>query len=590
MKLRTLYTITFVFSIQFLSAQSTNLDPEKWADELSKKDHSGKEAVTKLYTILMNIDSTRTFQFLDELEEEGKGKGYHFQAFFKCLKAAAIHYKYAYYTFYKDRKLTDLDRIKEQVMELYSQAIDLAYRSEDDYLVAYVSYVYGSSMITFGEIGLSVMYAKNGIDLHEKLSDPVLPQEYQFLAELLYKVREYDECIRYAKKAVAGWPGSPEENKQRYTVNCMNTVALGYHRQELYDSAFIYYNQALQLAQQANDTVWAGIVSGNMGQLFYAQGNYDSAYALLKGDYKASKKAGYYDNAANSLQWAARTNLALGNKSAALAEVREAFQLLKAWPDAYYLRNAYYTSTQIFREMGIYDSAFYYNNLWSGINDSLEKVVATSSLAISKARLNDETSRYNIQTLNREKKAQLLQRNIIIIGIAVLSIIIFLIINRKLLQTKLKVETVEQEKKQMEQDVISANEQLKMFTANLVEKTNLIEKLESQAKGKQVTSEQQAIISELSRHTILTEEDWLKFKSLFEKIHPGFFINLQEKVADITVAELRMAALTRLHLSTNQIASTLGISPNSVYKTKQRLRQRLSIEVEDSLEEAIAKM
>ena len=217
-------------------------------------------------------------------------------------------------------------------------------------------------------------------------------------------------------------------------------------------------------------------------------------------------------------------------------------------------------------------------------------MVATSSLAISKARLNDETSRYNIQTLNREKKAQLLQRNIIIIGIAVLSIIIFLIINRKLLQTKLKVETVEQEKKQMEQDVISANEQLKMFTANLVEKTNLIEKLESQAKGKQVTSEQQAIISELSRHTILTEEDWLKFKSLFEKIHPGFFINLQEKVADITVAELRMAALTRLHLSTNQIASTLGISPNSVYKTKQRLRQRLSIEVEDSLEEAIAKM
>jgi len=154
----------------------------------------------------------------------------------------------------------------------------------------------------------------------------------------------------------------------------------------------------------------------------------------------------------------------------------------------------------------------------------------------------------------------------------------------------MKMEKMEQEKLLMEREVASAKDQLRMFTENVIEKTNLIEKLESQAKGKQVTSEQQAIISELSRHTILTEEDWLKFKSLFEKIHPGFFINLQEKVADITVAELRMAALTRLHLSTNQIASTLGISPNSVYKTKQRLRQRLSIEVEDSLEEAIAKM
>jgi hypothetical protein len=99
--------------------------------------------------------------------------------------------------------------------------------SEDDFLVADVSYDYGSIIGSFGEVGLAVMYTKNGIDLFEKLSYPVLPQQYQFLAELLYKVREYDECIRYAKKAVAGWPGSPEENKQRYTVNCMNTVRPG---------------------------------------------------------------------------------------------------------------------------------------------------------------------------------------------------------------------------------------------------------------------------------------------------------------------------------------------------------------------------
>jgi DNA-binding CsgD family transcriptional regulator len=45
-----------------------------------------------------------------------------------------------------------------------------------------------------------------------------------------------------------------------------------------------------------------------------------------------------------------------------------------------------------------------------------------------------------------------------------------------------------------------------------------------------------------------------------------------------------------LHLSTNQIASILGISANSVYKTKQRLRQRLDIDPETDIEEAIAKM
>jgi tetratricopeptide (TPR) repeat protein len=559
------------------------LDPEKWANEFSEKDHEMQESVRQLDSILQHVDSTRTFQFLDELEQAGKAKGYRFHALFNCLKARAIYFKYGYYTFYQDRKPTNLSQIKQQLMKLYSSAIDIAYRSEDDYLVAYLSYAYGSVIVNFGEVGLAVMYSKNGIDLHEKLSDPVLPQEYQFLAELLYKVREYDQCIRYAKKAVSAWPGSADKNKQRYMVNCMNTVALGYHRHDQYDSAFIYYNRALQLAKQINDTIWYGIVSGNIGQLFYAQEKYDTAYTLLNGDYKASKKAGFFDNAGNSLQWAARTNLALGNKAAALTEVREAFQLLKVWPDANYLRNTYYTTTQVFREMHNYDSAFYYNNLYSLINDSLEKVVATSSLSISKARLNDETSRYNIQKLNREKKAELLKRNFVIAGIILISIIAFLFLNSSRIKLHHKQEIANAE-------VLAAKEKLQLFTENIIEKASMIEKLEKQVHEKLSSHEQQEIITALSSQTILTESDWEKFKTLYGTIYPGFFSKLKTTITDITIAEQRMAALIRLSLTTRQMASLLGISPGSVNKTKQRLRQRLNLPADENVEEFIIKL
>jgi DNA-binding CsgD family transcriptional regulator len=150
------------------------------------------------------------------------------------------------------------------------------------------------------------------------------------------------------------------------------------------------------------------------------------------------------------------------------------------------------------------------------------------------------------------------------------------------------MENMEKEKMRVDQEITFAKEQLKMFTGSLVEKANLIEKLESQAKGKQATSEQQEIISELSRQTILTEDDWQKFKSLFEKIYPGFFINLKNKFHDITLAEQRMASLIRLHLTTKQMASMLGISVDSVHKTRQRLRQRLQLSNDAGLEETIA--
>jgi hypothetical protein len=82
----------------------------------------------------------------------------------------------------------------------------------------------------------------------------------------------------------------------------------------------------------------------------------------------------------------------------------------------------------------------------------------------------------------------------------------------------------------------------------------------------------------------------MKFKILFEKIHPGFFARLKEKVADITIAEQRMAAFTRLHLSHRQVAGLLGISPGSVNKTKQRLRYRCNLPPEVNIEEFISRL
>ena len=86
MKLRTLVTIAFIFSIQFLSAQPTDLDAKKWANELSKKDRDTYDSFYQLITQLEKVDSVKAFQFLDELAEKGRSKGDHFQALFNCLR------------------------------------------------------------------------------------------------------------------------------------------------------------------------------------------------------------------------------------------------------------------------------------------------------------------------------------------------------------------------------------------------------------------------------------------------------------------------------------------------------------------------
>lgn len=550
--------------------------PYELGKKLSDKSDIKNEAFIHTLHALTYLDSAIVFNYLDSVSAEINNDDYYSKARFDCMKAAML----------RIIDMKNLPAVKSEVEKLYAEAMQLAYESSDDYLIAFVSSQYGR-IYKFGEIGLSVMYTTNGMELYDKLHFEAGPEDYQFLAEVLYKVKEYKSSIYYAEKAANAWQNSKDTNHYML-VSCINTVALGYHRQKMYDSAFYYYNRALKKATEIDNKVWVGIVSGNMAQIYYDQGNYEKAKPLFELDSRTSNEAGVYDNAANSMQWLARTEAALGNIPAAKEKLQKAFNLLKVEPDDVYLKNSYLTGSIIFQAAGNYDSAYYYYKLYSTLNDSLEKIVNTSSVSISKARLNDKISQHKIQNLNRDKRSQILLRNMIIAGIIIASILALLLVNRNRLKTKLKMEKAEQEKMLMNQEILSAKEQLQMFTQNVLEKNTLIENLQEIIKSKQHLADRQSLINDLSNQTILTEAEWIKFKLMFEKTYPDFFAILKSKYPEITIAEQRMAALIYVQLATKQIASMLGISPDSVHKTRQRLRQRLGINADTDLEQYIA--
>jgi hypothetical protein len=79
----------------------------------------------------------------------------------------------------------------------------------------------------------------------------------------------------------------------------------------------------------------------------------------------------------------------------------------------------------------------------------------------------------------------------------------------------------------------------------------------------------------LRRNPIITEQDWQKFMELFEGTYPGYLRELKLIVPDITAAELRFLALSRLQLSTREMAALLGVGESAVRSVKSRLRKKL---------------
>lgn len=139
-----------------------------------------------------------------------------------------------------------------------------------------------------------------------------------------------------------------------------------------------------------------------------------------------------------------------------------------------------------------------------------------------------------------------------------------------------------------------ANASLQAYAADSRAKSEKISELQAEIERigsgvKDVPPEQITILEKLRKATILTEDDWLSFKELFEKVHRHFFVRLKETYSDLSPAETRLFALIRLDLSTKEMATMLGVSPETIRQTKWRMRKKMNLPEYLALEEVASR-
>ena len=244
--------LAFLPTCIIASAQrKLGLEPDKWAVELSKGGLTEVNSMGSLSGQLMEADTARALRFLDSVEASHNAKGYFFRAHFCMVKASYLYAKFGSYDKYKDRGSKELKPIKEQMMKLYADAIDAAYHTEDERTIGWASFYSARLMRRFGETSWAVMYSKNGVDFLEKAKYPVEPPVYTELAELLHQVREYDECVNYAKKGISAWKLNDYEKEikdsYKYKIRDLITIGTTFYERNQNDSASDYYQHGSRL-------------------------------------------------------------------------------------------------------------------------------------------------------------------------------------------------------------------------------------------------------------------------------------------------------------------------------------------------------
>lgn len=219
--------------------------------------------------------------------------------------------------------------------------------------------------------------------------------------------------------------------------------------------------------------------------------------------------------------------------------------------------------SQYHEKRGDMAAAFRYLHKAHTLQDSLNSRNDVRRLAQAQRRFDAERYARQIELIEDEKQIQ---------KIILYSIFLILMLVIMLAYTNFRHQREKHALKEAE--LADTRSKLVYLTHSFREKSDMVENLRKEKEMLDVQGAHNVYLEQLTRATILTEDDWVQFRAVFEKVYPGFITQQKKLYTGITPAEIRLLVLDKLGLSVPEIANMLGVNKNTVYQTRARLRRK----------------
>ncbi|MEY8849067.1 hypothetical protein AB9K26_09635 [Psychroserpens sp. XS_ASV72] len=252
--------------------------------------------------------------------------------------------------------------------------------------------------------------------------------------------------------------------------------------------------------------------------------------------------------------------------------------------------------SDIYKAIGNYRKSLEAHESYKQLSDSLynkEKSLKFDELQASfdaeKKAAEIRFQNEKIKSLNSKAENDKLTKTLYIIGIVSLLTVLGLLYFG--FKQRIKKNRIAREKQEeiYKKEIEFKKKELATQTLHLVQKSTFIqelkENLEKIKKSPELFKVEFRRIVMLLRKQNAEDKDWEVFKSYFSEVHNNFDKKIKSIADDITEKEIRLASFLRMNLSTKEIASMLNVLPDSVLKSKYRLKKKLQLDKDTDLNE-----
>ncbi|MFN2395798.1 MAG: tetratricopeptide repeat protein, partial [Bacteroidales bacterium] len=394
--------------------------------------------------------------------------------------------------------------------------------------------------------------------------------------------------------------------------------------------AIEHSKEALQIYRKYDDLIYQAVLLGNLGDLFITQGNYNEALDLLQESAAKADSAGnltvkagtlnslgslyilreQYNEARKMLDEGLEITIRTGdipgkvkvlnnlgllfNKTnkprQALQNLNESIRIaeeLNLRPDK---SRAYLERSLSHESMGMHQLALSDFKSHQELSDSIftsEKLEQIEELRIiyetEKKDQEIEIQRFQIELLAQKERNN--RNRFLLLTILLVSAVITVFLVQVALRQKLK-------RKKLEHNITNNMLDLKKReittqVLHIAQKNDLLQELKEmirELKSECPNSNLQKRIINKINIDINNEHSWERFQRYFEDIHKGFAKKIKEIAPEISPGELRLISLLKMNLNSQEVASVLNISQEGIKKARYRLRKKLGLDTNESLE------
>ena len=452
----------------------------------------------------------------------------------------------------------------------------------------------GVSYMRVGNVQKATEYFIKAIKINEQKNNLAgIGRGYLQLSNGLIKRKEYDKALQYLNEAL---PKIQVEGNKQYVGSILNNIGSCYRGLGQYDKALDYHQQALFYKQASGNKKIIARTQSFIGATYLKKGAYDRALTILnqalqnfpeKGNDK--EKVFTYNTIANTYLRLSKIARAKEYANKALGTAKKISHLEGEKESNYILANIAEKEGRTKQALALYKDFEQLKDSLITIQNQKRAQELQTIYETDKKEKQILTQQSEIKLLEQEAKTNNLQRILLAVGLSLSLIILGLGIYA--LRLKVKRSTLEKEKVQAELDF--KQKELTTHALHIAKKNELLEAIKQKATDLRNSENNQNGYKQLIQtinFDLNDDNHWDNFARYFEDVHKDFNSKVKQKFPDLTTNELRLMALLKMNLSSKEIANILNISLEGVKKARYRLRKKLDIATEESLQDTILKI